>query len=140
MPARLLRSWDFLDKNTGVGCHSLFQGIYPIQGSNQCLLHLLYWQAGSLPQRHLESPVPIQFCFKGNRALRASEKIPATQKMSGRKCTKGSPNINLICGKSSVFSSKNKLLFVLLEKSETNWDIRAPRPGRQAQNKPHTER
>ena len=140
VPARLLRSWDFLDENTGVGCRSLFQEIYPTQGSNQYLLHLLYWQAGSLPLRHLESPAPIQFCFKGNRALRASKKIPATHKMSGRKCTKGSPDINLIWGKSSVFSSKNILLFVLLEKSETNWDICAPRPGRLAQNKPHTER
>ena len=39
---------DFPDKNTGVGCHALLQGIFPTQGSNQhlCLLH---WQAGSLP-------------------------------------------------------------------------------------------
>ena len=26
--------------NAGVGCHSLFQGIFPTQGSNLCLLHL----------------------------------------------------------------------------------------------------
>ena len=26
-------------KNTGVGCHALFQGIFPIQGSNPGLLH-----------------------------------------------------------------------------------------------------
>ena len=33
-------------KNTGVGCHALFQGIFPIQGSNTGLLHhrqILYW-------------------------------------------------------------------------------------------------
>ena len=36
-------------KNTGVGCHALFQGIFPNQGSNLCLLCLLHWQAGSLP-------------------------------------------------------------------------------------------
>ena len=48
--------------------------------------------------------------------------------MSGRKCTKGSSSINLIWGKSSVFSSKNKLLFVILEKSKINWDICAPCP------------
>ena len=41
--ARLLRPWDSPGKNTGVGCHSLLQGIFPIQGSN------LHWQAGSLP-------------------------------------------------------------------------------------------
>ena len=34
--------WDFLGRNTGVGSHSLLQGIVPTQGSNPCLLH---WQA-----------------------------------------------------------------------------------------------
>ena len=41
--------WDSPGKNTGVGCHVLLQGIFPTQGLNPCLLHLLYWQAGSLP-------------------------------------------------------------------------------------------
>ena len=41
--------WDFLGKNTGVGCHSLLQGIFLIQGSNWSLLHFLQWQVGSLP-------------------------------------------------------------------------------------------
>ena len=36
-------------KNTGVGCHSLFQGIFLNQESNPCLLSLLCWQEGSLP-------------------------------------------------------------------------------------------
>ena len=35
-------------KNTGVGCHALFQVIVPIQGPNIHLLHLLHWQVGSL--------------------------------------------------------------------------------------------
>ena len=35
--------------NTGVGCHALFQGNFPAQGSNLSLLCLLHWQAGSLP-------------------------------------------------------------------------------------------
>ena len=48
-------SWDFSGKNTGVGCHALLQGIFLTQGSNQRLLSLLYWQADSLPLRHLES-------------------------------------------------------------------------------------
>ena len=30
---------DSLGKNTGVGCHALFQGIFPTQGSNPGLLH-----------------------------------------------------------------------------------------------------
>ena len=38
----------FSGKNTGVGYHFLLQGIFLIQGSNPCLLCLLYWQADSL--------------------------------------------------------------------------------------------
>ena len=37
--ARLFRPWDSPDKNTGVGCHFLLQGIFPTQGSNPGLLH-----------------------------------------------------------------------------------------------------
>ena len=36
-------------KNTGVGCHALLQGIFPTQGLNQGLLHILHWHEGSLP-------------------------------------------------------------------------------------------
>ena len=43
------RPWDSPGKNTGVDCHALLQGIFPTQGSNQSLLHLLHRQAGSLP-------------------------------------------------------------------------------------------
>ena len=38
-PARLLYPWDFPSKNTEVGCHSLLQEMFPIQGSNLSLLH-----------------------------------------------------------------------------------------------------
>ena len=41
--------WDFPGKNTGVGCHSLLQGIFLDQGLNP---HLLHWQAGSLSLSH----------------------------------------------------------------------------------------
>ena len=37
--ARLLCPWDSPGKNTGVGCHSLLQGIFPTQGLNPGLLH-----------------------------------------------------------------------------------------------------
>ena len=37
-PARLFSPWDSPGKNTGVGCHAPFQGIFPTQGSNVCLL------------------------------------------------------------------------------------------------------
>ena len=48
-PSRLLCPWNFPGKNTGAGCHFLFQGIFLTQGSNLSLLHLLQWQADSLP-------------------------------------------------------------------------------------------
>ena len=44
-PARVLCSWDFPEKKTGVGCHFLLQGIFLTQGQNSCLLH---WQVDSL--------------------------------------------------------------------------------------------
>ena len=37
-------SMDSPGKNTGVGCHVLLQGIFPIQVFNPHLLRLLYWQ------------------------------------------------------------------------------------------------
>ena len=37
--ARLLCPWDFPGKNTGVGCQSLLQEIFPNQGSNPSSLH-----------------------------------------------------------------------------------------------------
>ena len=49
-------SMDSPSKNTGVGCHSLFQGIFQTQGSNVGLLHskqIPYCPVhqGSVPQR-----------------------------------------------------------------------------------------
>ena len=44
----------FPDKNTGVGCHFLLQGIFPNQGWNP---HLLHCQADSLPLSHQGSPI-----------------------------------------------------------------------------------
>ena len=39
MDYRLLCPWNSPGKNTGVGCHSLLQGIFPTQGWNPGLLH-----------------------------------------------------------------------------------------------------
>ena len=52
-PARIFCPWDFPDKNTGVGCHFLLQGLFLIQGLNP---HLLHWQVGSLPLSHQGNP------------------------------------------------------------------------------------
>ena len=44
-----------------MGYHFLLQGIFPIQGWNLCLHHLLHWQANSLPLSHPGSPY-FHFC------------------------------------------------------------------------------
>ena len=49
-PTKLLCPWDPPDKNTGVGCHILLQGIFPTQGSKPHLLCLRHCQVGSLPR------------------------------------------------------------------------------------------
>ena len=67
-PFRLLCPWDSSGKNTGVGCHFLFQGIFPTQGSNpgiphcrQILYHLrtkcglLFPSSGDLPDPGIEA-------------------------------------------------------------------------------------
>ena len=38
-PTRLFCPWDSPGQNTGGGCHSLLQGIFPTQGLNPGLLH-----------------------------------------------------------------------------------------------------
>ena len=47
--ARRLCPWDSPGKNTGVGCHSLLQGIVPTQGLKQQLLCPLHWLVHPLP-------------------------------------------------------------------------------------------
>ena len=42
--------WDSSDKNTWVGCNALLQGIFPAQGLNLCLLHLMHWPVSSSPR------------------------------------------------------------------------------------------
>ena len=54
----LLCPWNSPGKNTGVGCHSFLQGIFPTQGSSPGLLHC---QADSLPS---EPPGKLPDCCK----------------------------------------------------------------------------
>ena len=44
-----------------VGCHTLLQGIFPTQGSDLSLLHLLHWQEDSSQLSHLGSPMKGYF-------------------------------------------------------------------------------
>ena len=46
-------SMGFSSKNTGVGCHALFQGTFPTLGSN---LNLLHWQADSFTTEKTGKP------------------------------------------------------------------------------------
>ena len=48
-PTRLFCPWDSPGKNTGRRCHFFLQGIFSTQGLNPRLLHVLHWQADSLP-------------------------------------------------------------------------------------------
>ena len=57
-----LCAWNFPGKSTRVGCHFLLQGLFPCQGSNPCLLHLLYWQVDSLPQVVCMHAQTFQLC------------------------------------------------------------------------------
>ena len=41
------------------GCNFLLQGIFPSQGPNSHRLHLLHWQAGSIPVAPREAPREI---------------------------------------------------------------------------------
>ena len=72
-------------KNTGVGSHSLLQGIFLTQGSNPNLLH---WQVDSLPLSHRGSP---QLGWESNSS-------PTSAKFSGHQVhfLKGSENTS--CG------------------------------------------
>ena len=49
-------SMGFPRQESGVGCHSLLQGIFPTKASNPRLLRLLHWQAGSLPLAPPQKP------------------------------------------------------------------------------------
>ena len=70
-PARLFCPWNYPGRNTGVGCHSLLQGIFPTQGLNPGLLHCrrffffifsFLWERGRTPPdshpRHASPPPP----------------------------------------------------------------------------------
>ena len=60
-PARLLDPWNSPGQNTGVGSHSILQGIFPAQGLNPGLLHC-WW---------------ILYCLSHREALKTME--PVTQ-------------------------------------------------------------
>ena len=73
-PTRFLCPWDFLGKNTGVGCHFLLQEIFPTQGLNpglphcrQMLYHLSHQGSKYVmthPNKLILTSLPLQrFCL-----------------------------------------------------------------------------
>ena len=52
-------SMGFSRREYWVGCLAHLQGIFPTQGSNLRLLHLLHWQAGSLPLAPPGKPLTV---------------------------------------------------------------------------------
>ena len=74
--ARLLCPWNFLGKNTGVGCHFLLQGIFPIKGSNpglprsrQILYHLSYQQSDRKFKPVILKRKQVAIFLKGQRRI-----------------------------------------------------------------------
>ena len=74
-------------KNTGVGCHALLQGIFPIQELNPWLLRLLYWWASSLalvqPGLHMSPQIyvylePVDVTLLKNRVFADIIKLSPT--------------------------------------------------------------
>ena len=62
-PTMLLCPWDSPGKNTGVGCHTLLQGIFPTQGLNP-LLGFMRWQAESLPLTEPQRKPNLYYIYK----------------------------------------------------------------------------
>ena len=124
-PARLLCLWDLPGKNTGVGCRFHLQGIFLTQWLNPCLLHLLYWQADSLPlatrllgekgkmysfNKYLLNIHSVQSLCVGD--IMVEEQIPIP--------------VRLPCGRRDGLQQfKNFFLsfFLLLAKSLGSWDL-----------------
>ena len=65
-PIRLLCPQDFLGKNTGVGCHFLFQGNFLTQGSNSGLLQ---WLVDSSTAEPPEKPYSAWLLYISNDAV-----------------------------------------------------------------------
>ena len=99
--ASLLGPWDFTGKNTGVGCHSFFQGIFPTLGLNLHLLCLLHCRQILYHLNYREAPLgclflfnPVKFCF-----------------IFVKLCYEGQLNLELLLGGLSFFIMSCSSLF-----------------------------
>ena len=75
-PTRLFCPWDSPDKNIGVDCHPLLQGIFPTQRSNLSFLHLLHCRQILYPWATWGSPLyPQKSPNKNRRKVEFREKF-----------------------------------------------------------------
>ena len=142
-PARLLCSWDSPGKNTGGDCHALLQGIFPTQGLNLCLLHLLHQQAGSLPLlppgKNCPTHVWEQVSYVGRSGLQGGPRILVEQEdsrtMLRRNWSLGEGKIDslhfLLKG-AKILQPGDRLENVLYSSggAEYVWQARSPRDAR----------
>ena len=103
-----------------MSCHFLLQRIFPTQGSNPGLLHLLHRQADSLPLSRQGSPGTH---MKSNKKLNSSYG-------DVRQCSKASTYItcSIFVLPSPVYSQENQGTERLLNLLEIN-QLRSERPG-----------
>ena len=120
-PARLLCPWDSPGKNTGMGSHSLLQGIFPIQRSNPGLLHCRHitaW-ATTIIKVYGSTQSPFPWCGVGlphvTQVVLLKDFIPWLTGITGKVVstyklvmirTTG-PNV-VICMKSLLFSTRHQ--------------------------------
>ena len=77
-------SMDSSGKKAGVGCHALLQGIFPTQGLNPSLLHLLHWREGSLPLVPPGKPLITSLPPKKSKRNNNLQPFPSLHEIWGR--------------------------------------------------------
>ena len=121
-PTRLLCPWDSPGKKTGVGSHTLLQGIFPIQGLKTGLLHcrwILY------PLSHQGSPYVYKYemFLKSNRPQLIKNVTVKKNKHHGSRdsCSrlKETKDINK-CNACRFIGSWANFFFFLIENSQKN--------------------
>ena len=73
-PVRV-RPWDFPGKNTWIGCHALFQGIFPTQESNPHLLWLMHWRWILYCWATREAPILLCIIYNMNMYVKIYLKV-----------------------------------------------------------------
>ena len=116
-PHGLYNPWNFPGQNTGVGSHSLLQGIFPTQGSNPGLPHcrrfFTSWttreaqECSDYTQLHSSNTLVLKF-LQARLQQYVNQELPAVQARfgKGRGTRNQTANINWIIGKKHEYSRK----------------------------------